>query len=168
MGVTPKQEVFCQAIAKGKSQRQAYYEAYPNSKKWKPCNVDSRASALANTDKVITRLKELRGEEEDEVQRVRKGLIEELDNIAKTNIGDFYRTVEDDEGKTHLVLKDFDEVDFRAVKKISFSRNGEPIVELYDKVGAINKLSDMYGLNDAKVDASVTISVDDSFKEMCD
>ena len=35
MSLTPKQEKFAQEVASGKSQADAYREAYPKSKKWK-------------------------------------------------------------------------------------------------------------------------------------
>ena len=36
--LTLKQERFVKALVEGKSQRQAYKEAYPGSEKWKPEN----------------------------------------------------------------------------------------------------------------------------------
>lgn len=56
----PRQEIFAQEIAKGMSQRKAYRVAFPNSVKWKDETVDSKASVLANTDKVLARINELK------------------------------------------------------------------------------------------------------------
>ena len=64
-----RQEQFVQELAKGKTQRQAYLLAYPSSKKWKPETVDVKASLLANQDKVLVRLEELRREIEEEIGR---------------------------------------------------------------------------------------------------
>lgn len=58
-GLTRNQEAFAQALFKGKSQRQAYYEAYPSSKKWPAATVDSKASVLAKNGKVAERLNKL-------------------------------------------------------------------------------------------------------------
>ena len=58
--LTPKQEKFVDGILQGKSQRQAYIEAYPKAKKWKETSVDSNASQLMENTKVLQRLKELR------------------------------------------------------------------------------------------------------------
>lgn len=44
-----------QELVKGKSQRQAYHVAYPNSKKWKDSSVDSNASTLLANAKVKQR-----------------------------------------------------------------------------------------------------------------
>lgn len=59
MSLTDKQEAFVQALVRGLSQREAYYEAYPKSKKWSEVTVDSNASRLAKNSKVVTRLHEL-------------------------------------------------------------------------------------------------------------
>lgn len=60
--MTPKQEKYCQARARGLSQRQAYREAYPASEKWKDSAVDSAASRLEANSKVLARLEELQQE----------------------------------------------------------------------------------------------------------
>lgn len=57
-----RHEKFAQGIAQGLSQRKAYREAFPNSKRWKDETVDSKASNLAKEDKVLARLQELRDE----------------------------------------------------------------------------------------------------------
>jgi hypothetical protein len=57
-----RHERFAQGIAQGLSQRKAYREAFPNSKRWKDETVDSKASALAKNDKVLARVNELKNE----------------------------------------------------------------------------------------------------------
>lgn len=57
-----RHEKFAQGIAQGLSQRKAYREAFPNSKKWKDNTVDSRASELYKTSEILGRLQELRDE----------------------------------------------------------------------------------------------------------
>ena len=64
--LTVAREKFVAAIIEGKSQRQAYYEAYPRSRNWKPENVDSKASTLAKDAKVSARINELRAKIEAE------------------------------------------------------------------------------------------------------
>ena len=62
--LTPKEERFCQNIeVKRMSQRAAYWDAYPHSKKWKPRTVDVKACQLANKDNILIRRKELRDEQ---------------------------------------------------------------------------------------------------------
>lgn len=55
-----KNEKFAQGIANGMSQRKAYRAAFPSSLKWKDETVDSKASVLANSDKVLARITELK------------------------------------------------------------------------------------------------------------
>lgn len=68
MNLTPKQEKYVTNLISGMSQRQAYKDAYPSSKKWKNETVDSKASNLLNNnDKVLTRYKELLKKTQDEM-----------------------------------------------------------------------------------------------------
>ena len=65
--LTPKEERFCQNLeVKRMSQRQAYLDAYPSAKEWKPETVDTKACLLAK--KVLDRRKELRGEQVEKIQ----------------------------------------------------------------------------------------------------
>ena len=57
--LTDKQEKYIQEIVAGKTQRQAYYVAYPKSKKWKDETVDANASRLFNSNKAQARYNEL-------------------------------------------------------------------------------------------------------------
>jgi phage terminase small subunit len=50
--LTLKEEKYVQELVKGKSQREAYRAAYPNSKKWPDKTVDERACKLFNQYKV--------------------------------------------------------------------------------------------------------------------
>jgi hypothetical protein len=54
-----RHETFVQRIIAGDSQRTAYIAAYPNSARWKPETVDSKASVLFRNDKVQERYQEL-------------------------------------------------------------------------------------------------------------
>ena len=64
--LTKNQEAFVVALIEGKTQRQAYQEAYPRSKQWKPGSVDREASVLVKNPKVVQRLNELRAKIEAE------------------------------------------------------------------------------------------------------
>lgn len=79
-----KKEKYCQERAAGKSQRKAYLEAFPNSRRWKPETVDVRACKLENDDKVMTRLKELAAENESKAGLTRKNLLDKLESIINT------------------------------------------------------------------------------------
>ena len=58
--LTPQQESFARAMASGKSQSDAYREAYPKSLRWSPKTLWSRASELMADGKVSGRVQELR------------------------------------------------------------------------------------------------------------
>lgn len=69
MGVldNPRWEKFVQGLIKGKSQRQAYRDAFPRSNRWKDETVDTHASRLRNQNgKVLARFKELTQKAADE------------------------------------------------------------------------------------------------------
>lgn len=58
--LTGQQEKFALGVASGKTQADAYREAYPRSKKWKDETVWSEGSRLMANRKVATRVNELR------------------------------------------------------------------------------------------------------------
>ncbi len=53
-------EKFCQGIADGLSQADAYRAAYPKSKKWKPETLHPQASKMMANPNIATRVAELR------------------------------------------------------------------------------------------------------------
>ena len=57
--LTAKQELFVKELIDGKTQRQAYYVAYPKSRAWKEKTVDNKAYALFKKDGVKARYNEL-------------------------------------------------------------------------------------------------------------
>ena len=79
-----KKEEYCQQRAKGKSQRQAYLEAFPNSRKWKPKTVDNKAYILEKESEILARLKELYADNEQKAGLSRKKLLDKLENIIAT------------------------------------------------------------------------------------
>lgn len=65
--LTAKQEKFCQNIAKGMNQSDAYREAY-NTAKGKDKTVWENASRLMSDSKVTARIEELRAETTEEIK----------------------------------------------------------------------------------------------------
>ena len=84
-----KKEKYCQARAGGKTQRQAYLEAYPSSKKWKPETVDNKAYILEKDNEILARLKELAEENEKRAGMSRKKLLDKLEDIINTDYVQF-------------------------------------------------------------------------------
>ena len=84
--VTPKQEAFLQGLIRGKSQRQAYIDAYPKSAKWDPKDVDSEASKLLSNPKVSPRYQELQEEARIAAAVSRDAIIAQLREIGFADI----------------------------------------------------------------------------------
>ena len=76
--MTAKQEKYVQGLVAGLSQRQAYYKAYPNSKKWKERTVDSRASELLKQHNVLGRYNELMDEHKEKALWTREDSVNKL------------------------------------------------------------------------------------------
>lgn len=167
-GLTNNQELFCQELMKGKSQRQAYLAAYPRSHKWKATSVDRKAHDLVKNVKVSARLKELREEQLDDVSKIRNTIIDTYETILKANIGDYYTTDIDEQGNITLNVVDLQKVDTRAIQEISFVNGGKVKIKLYSKTDASKGLENLLGLNEQKVDAEVSIKIEDNFEDMCD
>lgn len=81
--LTPKQEAYCLARCRGLTQRQAYREAYPASRKWHEGTVDSRASELEHDSEVLGRLSQLRESAANEARITRAQVIERLADLAE-------------------------------------------------------------------------------------
>lgn len=82
LGLTAKQEKFVQGLIEGLTQRKAYRAAYPNSEKWQDRTVDSKASALFNSDNILARYNELKAKADDEAIMKRTERMIMLSKIA--------------------------------------------------------------------------------------
>lgn len=145
-------EIFCQEIIKGRSQRQAYYKAYPNSKKWKPETVDSKASTLANSEMVLERLAELREETAKVNSITRDAIITELKNIAFSNATDFVKI----ENGNIAKIKDLTALPIekqKAIASIEQKAYG-PSLKLNDKLKAIELLIKIMGYEKAETETT--------------
>lgn len=79
-----KREKYCQLRASGKSQRQAYLEAFPSSRKWKPETVDNKAYALEKTNEILARLREIKEDNAERAGLSRKNLLDRLEEIINS------------------------------------------------------------------------------------
>ena len=77
MSLTSKQEKFVQALVAGKSQRQAYKEAY-NAAKMKDETIDTRACELLKNSKVKARYNELLEEHKNKALYTREEMVNDL------------------------------------------------------------------------------------------
>jgi hypothetical protein len=73
--LTPKQEAFCQAIADGKNQSDAYRLAY-SAEKMKPDSVNNMAHKNMQNLEITSRIQELRGKLQERVLITREGVLQ--------------------------------------------------------------------------------------------
>lgn len=135
----PKQERYVEELVKGKSQRQAFRIAYPNSQKWKDATVDKRASELLKKGEVLGRYNELMEEAKtkggNDATTMRAFIIEQLKKIA-TGEGQDTSEIYDAEGE------------------LLQSRKGSRQV---DRINALNKLAELYGIGNVEEKESIKI-----------
>ena len=128
--LTPKQEKYVQNLVKGMSQRDAYRNAFPSSVKWKDNVVDSKASTLYKTGKIMERYEELIKRAQDKAIMSSKERMIWLSNVVKGN-----------------------------VTQRSYGSNGEEYEnEAYisDKLKAVDTLNKMTGEYTTKVEGTIT------------
>lgn len=77
MSLTTNQEIFVQRMVEGFSQRESYRFAY-NCEKWKDSSVDTEASKLFNTPKILQRYNELIEEHKNKALYTREEAINDL------------------------------------------------------------------------------------------
>ena len=80
MPLTPKQEKFAQEVASGKTQADAYREAY-DAQNMKDATIWKRASELMNDGEVTGRIAELREPVVKEAQMTLKSHLEDLQKL---------------------------------------------------------------------------------------
>ena len=84
--LSPQQEIFAQEIAKGSNQTEAYYTAYPTSKKTTKGAVYVKASQLASDDKVRLRIEEIRAPAIKKLNITVERLLQEIEDLKKESI----------------------------------------------------------------------------------
>ena len=139
--LTPQQELFAQQVALGKSQAEAYRQAYPRSRTWSPEAVYSKASALAGTGKVSTRVAELARAAAEAAGVDTAQVLRGLTKIACADP----RLLIGDDGKMKT-LQDLDDATAAAVASYEVDRFGKVKVKFWDKVAALDRLARHLGL----------------------
>ena len=129
MKLTIKQEKFIQALVAGKSQRQAYKEAY-NATNMKDKTIDERASVLFKNDKIKTRYNELLEEHKNKALYTREEMVNDLIWIkekAKEDIKDTKKGLRQANGTIFInAIKELGELnELYPSKKQDINVNGE-------------------------------------------
>lgn len=89
--LTKQQEIFCEEVAKGNTQTDAYLVAYPTSKNWTREGVWVAASQLAAKDKINNRIEELKEDTQEEVNWTRKRVLANINYLINDNKGSVRR-----------------------------------------------------------------------------
>ena len=87
--LTKQQEIFCEEVAKGNTQTDAYLIAYPKSKNWQREGVWVQASELVKKEKIKRRIEQLKEDTQEDVNWTRKKVLSTLNyaiNKSKDNI----------------------------------------------------------------------------------
>lgn len=140
--LTPKQEKFCQCVASGMTQADAYRNAYDASK-MKDSTIIERASRLMSEYNISTRVQELIKPAVKKVNITAERILEELAAVAFADVSQFYN----DDGS----VKRLDELDDDAkrgiksymVKRINIGKTeyiDVPIINGHDKLKALELL----------------------------
>lgn len=80
--LTPKQEKFCQLVASGKNQTEAYRETYDTSR-WKDATVHREAKTMMDSPKISARVAELGQPALEKCSVTIEGIIEDLKRLAE-------------------------------------------------------------------------------------
>ncbi len=123
-------EKFLNYLIEGMTQRQAYYKAFPNSKKWKEKTVDEHASRLLSDNKVKTRylekkekfeieLKKIQEQEEKESIMTKAEMLRKMNKAFKMAMGEEEIVVTPCTFGVYQEEKYIRETDLKAVASIS-------------------------------------------------
>ena len=82
----PRHERFAQLVAEGRTQADAYRDAFPLSRKWKDSAIHPKASHLS--DKVGTRVRELQEELAKRSVIQKEEVVKFLSDVVRTPIGE--------------------------------------------------------------------------------
>jgi len=181
VGLTIKQEKFCQGLFSGLTQREAYKQAY-NCEKMTDKSVDENACKLANDTKIASRLSllidELKGRNMVTVERV----IAEYAKIAFSDIKDFLsfrteQTVVEHDKITGEPIIDYaqiiemngsDQVDGTMIQEVSISPKGVFSFKLHDKKGALDMIGKHLGMFTDKLEVNGNMVIFQGEKDLED
>lgn len=140
-GLTPQQERFAQLVASGNSHSEAYRQAYPRSKAWKPESVRVNAAKMSVDANVMPRIQALQ-----KIGAALAGLdaakvLREVAMLAHSDIAGIMTS----EGKVKLP-HELDPVTRAAVASFKIDEYGRIEYKFWDKGGALDKAMKHLGL----------------------
>lgn len=165
MSLTKAQEIFVNELVKGKTQREAYMIAYPNSRKWKENSVDSRASTLLKSAKVMQRYNEL--------QKVVSESLKQDTIASKQEVLEFFTKMMRRELEEETIITDtikeskLDEDGFRVITQTRIPKIVKTVTKNTDAYKGAEALAKHYGaLMPQGVDDNELSKVDELLKAM--
>ena len=180
--LTPKQEKFVDGILEGKTQYQAYLEAYPNAQTYKRKSVDELASSLMRNTKIKSRLEQLGYRDKTKVMWTRQRALEEINYMLEVNRKDIERREQTYEQMKAQKFKDLqDWIQLKGVPNIDEKGVQQQIdrlikeiqnIELKRRADAVNNngivnaaktLNRMFGFDITKVEVN---TIDEEREEM--
>jgi len=166
--LTVNQETFVNQLALGKTQREAYKIAYPNSVNWNDSSIDSQASRLFKRPQVKSRYEELiseiRANEQENTMWTREESIATLRYVIDKNKEDLERINKAHEEELEFLLKAASEetdpakiqalilgaLKKRQQRRISGVHNG-------GIVSAVAELNKMQGFNEENINMNQAV-----------
>lgn len=126
--LTPAEENFTQLLAAGKTQSDAYREAFPQSQRWKDETLWPKASNLAKSNKVQTRLKQLQERLEEKALWSREQSVQTLLTV-----------INDPDKKTDIIA---------AVKELNAMHgfNAPQVIDHTSSDGSMKQLAPVYNI----------------------
>jgi len=146
--LTAKQEEFCQQIMMGKTQRQAYINAYPKAKNWKINSIDYNASILMDNENIINRLKQLGYRDAKKVEWTRQKALETINKAMEMHQQDMERiekAYQEDLDRKDMELKEW--VNLLTVENVDKQRVQKHINQLLDEMSDLRKVRRINAVN---------------------
>lgn len=140
-GLTPQQERFAQLVGSGKPGVDAYQEAYPRSKQWKPEAVRVNASKLIADTNVSLRIKALQAAGADRAELDSAEIIREIRRLAVSDIAGIMHP----DGRVKLP-HELDPATRAAVASFEIDEYGRIKYKFWDKGAALEKAAKIRGL----------------------
>jgi phage terminase small subunit len=140
-GLTPRQERFAQEIGRGKCQAEAYRDAYPSSKKWKPDSVYAKSSLLAADVKVKTRVAQIQEAGAEMACLDVAEIAREIKRVAHSDIAGIMH----DDGRVKLP-HELDAATRAAVSSFKIDEYGRIEYKFWDKNTALTNAAKIKGM----------------------
>jgi len=159
-GLSEREEKFVEGLILGKSQREAYKNAF-NCKNMKDKTIDEKACRLFGTDKVKARHRQLQNRiiQESEKDAIMQGkeILQSLTKIARSNLGDVIK-VQAKNGMVNIELRE--DFDLQNVKEIYLDRFGNLRVKMQSPIDAMTRLADLQNVKNQEPDDQNEIKVE--------